>query len=99
MSYDENARRPVVGTRWVWEPQSAPELIEVTETLWNGEEWWVRTHGIWEARAPKGVRSPGYLNDLGRFWEAVHAIVERPGPTHGASITQGPPRPEEIRDE
>lgn len=62
-SYDANAPTPPVGTRWIWEPNKphATEEIEIVETIWNGEEWWVRTTG------KTGI----HLNDLSRFWEAV----------------------------
>lgn len=73
-SYDPKARVPKIGSRWVWEidKPAARELIEVTEVLWNGEEWWVRTKML----LGRGVIfSPGgALNDLSRFWEAVTPV-------------------------
>lgn len=75
-SYDENAPRPKVGTRWVWEIDNpgARELIEVTEVMWNGEEWWVRTKPLLGGPPLNVMGNPEPLNDLGRFWEAVTPV-------------------------
>lgn len=66
-SYEHDAPLPVVGTRWVWEPDlpHARELVEVLDVTWNGEEWWVRVKGS------GGLAYPPSPNDLARFWEAV----------------------------
>jgi hypothetical protein len=69
-SYDRDAPLPRVGTRWVWEIDS-PEarcLIEVTNVLWNGEEWWVRTLALIPDSYP--TTKTEFFNDVGRFWEA-----------------------------
>lgn len=77
-SYDPDALLPKVGTRWVWEidDPGARELIEVTEVNWNGEEWWVKTKSLLVGDTiPRslGGRSE-FLNDIGRFWEAVTPV-------------------------
>lgn len=88
-SYDPDALLPKVGTRWVWEIEKphARELIEVTEVLWNGEEWWVRSKNLLTDVALMGNTRPESLNDLSRFWEAVtpvgggkHGLTERRSP-------------------
>lgn len=81
-AYDPKAKLPKVGTRWVWEIDQAHAraLIEVTEVIWNGEEWWVRSKSMggesWpESLLPKpGEPEGGYLNDLDRFWQAATPI-------------------------
>lgn len=71
-SYDPNAKLPGIGSIWVWEIDACPELIEVTEVFWNGEEWWVRTRP-WNARTIVPLEQTN-LNDVGRFWEAVTPV-------------------------
>jgi len=89
-SYDEDAPRPEVGSRWIWMPKEprAREAVEVVDVIWNGEEWWVRTKRIpdpaplsvtddpWPTlRPPLFVERPeGTLNDLGLFWQCVRAF-------------------------
>lgn len=82
-SYDRDALLPKVGTRWVWEVDSelARELVEVVETLWNGEEWFVRTRTLLPRRNPL-AKFPGepertLLNDVGRFWEACLPVLPK----------------------
>ena len=78
-SYQRNAYVPRIGTRWIWEIDSpARALIEVVETKWNGEEWWVRTRTL----LPRVERMPGQdeetnLNDLSRFWEACVPVLTK----------------------
>lgn len=84
-SYDIAAKRPKVGTVWVWELDTIGQLIEVTRVLWNGEEWFVET------RLKRDFNNRRALNDAGRFWEAVT-------PVGGSGIhmwEQHPPRPSE----
>jgi hypothetical protein len=87
-SYDSNAKLPKAGSRWVWEIDKphARELIEVVETLWNGEEWWVRTCSLLPGEFPSDT--PTNLNDLSRFWEAVTPVG---GGTHGLTEHRIPP--------
>lgn len=79
-SYDPNAPLPTVGSRWVWEIDQphARCLIEVTETFWNGEEWFVRTKALLPdsyAQTPMALsRTSHPLNDVGRFWEACTPV-------------------------
>lgn len=83
--YDPDAKLPKAGTRWIWEIDKphARELLEVVDVFWNGEQWWVRTKRLGARirvlgfdREPEG----GYLNELGRFWQAVTPV--------GGPITQ-----------
>lgn len=78
---------PRAGSVYVWELAAphACELIKVTEVIWNGEEWWVRTERLHERLANttypdhllSAVGQPGEaLNDLGRFWEAVTPVTD-----------------------
>jgi hypothetical protein len=91
-SYDENARRPTVRSIWVWRPRTCPQLIEVTEVIWNGEEWFVRTDRPSGLALDSRMRGPGLMNDLDVFWEACHAVAPKPGaPMHGSAIASGPP--------
>jgi hypothetical protein len=78
-SYDPTARTPAVGSRWVWEIDSfaARALIEVTEVIWNGEEWWVRTRSLLAHGLPfthGACRGGTDLNDLSRFCEAATPV-------------------------
>ncbi len=78
-SYDENAPRPEIGSRWVWEidSPSARSLIEVHDVIWNGEEWWVWTKTLLPHEQPEGSTQERLLsNDLSRFWEAVTPVGE-----------------------
>jgi hypothetical protein len=79
-SYDANAPVPKDGSRWVWEADTphARALIEVVESVWNGEEWFVRTRTL----LPRVTVFPGdeekvYVNDLGRFWEACIPVLPK----------------------
>jgi hypothetical protein len=76
-SYDRNARRPRVGSHWVWEIDhpSARELVEILEVKWNGEEWWVKTKSLMKD-ALNYNRSNECWNDLSRFWEASSAVAK-----------------------
>lgn len=77
-SYDHDAPRPKVGSRWVWEIDQphARTLVEVTEVVWNGEEWWVTTVDLPTETLIGETPRPGResWNDVGRFWEAVTPI-------------------------
>jgi hypothetical protein len=79
-SYDPDARLPGVGGIYVWELDQphACELIKVTEVFWNGEEWWVRTVRLHDPLANSyfATATSEYLNDVGRFWEAVTPVRE-----------------------
>ena len=98
-SYSRTARRPLVGTLWVWEPDLpyAVELVRVADVRWNGEEWWVGTDH------PRSVTAPGELrrlmwNDLSRFWEACHHVRQQAGPPGVRGATRaGAPEPDELR--
>lgn len=74
-SYDRNAPTPPPGSRWVWEIDKphAIEVIEVVETTWNGEEWWVRTKSLLP-NMTYPHRTEDAWNDLSRFTEAVTPI-------------------------
>lgn len=80
-SYEPNAWRPKLGTRWVWEIDQphARALVEVAEVTWNGEEWWVRTRTLLPKPNPleimPGGFEPTHLNDLSRFWEACTPVI------------------------
>lgn len=80
-SYDSDAPLPRAGTRWVWEINSpyARALVEVVETIWNGEEWWVRTKTLLPAPPLTllGKEEPTHLNDVGRFWEACLPVLPK----------------------
>ena len=73
-SYDKDARRPNVGTVWVWELDQphARSLIRVTDVRWNGEEWWVESESLLPTNPPFPPNEAGVkaLNDVSRFWEA-----------------------------
>jgi len=80
-SYDPDAPLPGVGGIYVWELDQphARDLIRVTEVFWNGEEWWVRTETLMRGPSHMLFGLPGpasYLNDVGRFWEAVTPVRE-----------------------
>jgi hypothetical protein len=70
-SYDPEARRPKVGSVWVWELDLLPAraLVLVTEVMWNGEEWWVTTESLLGNQGP-------HHNDLSRFWEACVPVTD-----------------------
>lgn len=79
-SYNPNAPLPRNGTRWIWEIDQphARALIEVVDTIWNGEEWWVTTRTL----LPRAERFPGdpeplHHNDLSRFWEACLPVLPK----------------------
>lgn len=74
-SSDPDAPLPKVGTRWVWEIDSAAAraLVEVAEVKWNGEEWWVGTVALMPDSYPSSGR-PVEWNEIGRFWEAVTVV-------------------------
>lgn len=92
-SYDRNAVRPLAGTLWAWEPESAPALIRVTSVRWNGEEWYVGTMTLAEYVLP-GSLGREVWNDLSRFWEACHRVLAQPGP-QGGQTRHGAPRADE----
>ena len=93
-SYNRTARRPLVGTLWMWEPESAPALIRVTSVVWNGEEWRVGTLPL---PAPPGPERELW-NDLSRFWEACHYVRPQAGPPGVRGATRsGTPEPDELR--
>lgn len=78
-SYDPTARTPAPGSRWVWEIDKphARALIEVIETWWNGEEWWVHTRTLLPNLTYPLTHSPtadDHWNDLSRFCEAVTPV-------------------------
>lgn len=96
-SYNREATRPLVGTLWVWEPETAPALIKVSAVRWNGEEWWVEAEIVAVAPRP-GCGEPGerYPNDLSRFWEAVHRVSRRAGAAGTPGVTRrGAPQADE----
>lgn len=100
--YDPEAVRPVVGSLWAWEPDKphAAALVQVTDVWWNGEEWWVGTLSPAVAAASIGrLRLRPDINELDRFWEAVHGIMVRPGPVQSRrGLTRsGRPLPEELK--
>ena len=72
-SYDKNAKLPKNGSIWVWELDSpyARAIIEVVETIWNGEEWWVRTKDLLPMPFHPNETT---LNDLSRFWQACTLV-------------------------
>lgn len=79
-SYDQDAPRPKAGSRWVWEPDKphARALIEVVESMWNGEEWWVRTRTLLpRTEVMPGTEEPTNLNDIGRFFEACVPVLPK----------------------
>jgi hypothetical protein len=98
-SYDREATRPLVGTRWVWEPERAPTLIKVTTVRWNGEEWWIGTRTLAEEDLPESMQTIGteMWNDLSRFWEACHHVSLNAGPPSSGGVTRaGEPKPAEL---
>ena len=98
IDYDREAVRPTIGSLWVWEPQRAPELVMVHEVFWNGEQWWVATISPRLSLLPSALlHTQRGLNELSRFWEACHAVVDLPGP-RGAHTRRGAPRPEELKE-
>lgn len=100
-SYTRTAVRPVVGSLWVWKPDSAPEFVRVTRVHWNGEEWWVVTEALDVLPLPLYV-PPKKLawNDLTVFWENCHYIAPHPGvparTTAIHAVRRGAPRPDEM---
>lgn len=85
-SYDKQAPLPGIGSIWVWELDTphTRELIQVVEVFWNGEEWWTRTRALLPRREGlPGEAEPTFLNDVGRFWEAVTPVrqTRTPRPT------------------
>ena len=78
-SYDANAPRPKIGSRWVWEPDLpyAIAVIEVVEVIWNGEEWWVKTKDLLGNNAYPPTGRETELNDLSRFFEACRPILPK----------------------
>jgi hypothetical protein len=100
-SYDRTAVRPVPGSWWVWRPETAyaAELCTVVSTLWNGEEWFVRTVAGAALGLPASIR-PSTLNDLSVFWEAAHAVAATAGPHRGRlAVRRGPPRDGELQED
>jgi hypothetical protein len=100
-SYEPRAVRPVVGTIWVWEHESAPELIKVTAVRWNGEEWFVGTKKLGGVAIPSWrpwlADTTESWNDLSRFWEACHYVAKTAGPPSTKGILRtGPPLPGEL---
>jgi hypothetical protein len=102
----ETARRPVVGSLWVWEPEKphAVALIKVTAVRWNGEEWFVGTEALAEnAGEVMGTSNIGHgviWNDLSHFWEACHYVAASPGPPRArGAVRRGEPQEGEITDE
>lgn len=78
-SCNKDSPVPATGSRWIWEQgqPDAQEIITVTRTEWNGEEWWVET--VADDRPREGfvtsvISGKPYWNDLSRFWEAVSLI-------------------------
>ena len=78
-SYNPDAPRPKIGSRWVWEIEqpAARTLIEVAEVKWNGEEWWVGTRALIENPTYKPTNREIEWNDLGRFWEACVPVLPK----------------------
>jgi hypothetical protein len=77
MSYDPNAKAPEVGSRWVWEIDAphAIDVVVVTQTKWNGEEWLVACRSLLPQRhrhVPEVIEEP--WNTLSRFREACSPI-------------------------
>lgn len=86
-SYDAEAPVPREGSVWMWEPNKphARQRLEVTETKWNGEEWWVKSKNLptkwsplrgykgWPVCTPRTGSAVGeeHWNDLSRFWQAT----------------------------
>jgi hypothetical protein len=75
-SCNPNAKRPRVGSIWVWELDSprACQLIVVLGVTWNDEEWWVETKRLHDDMLESLGGPSTALNDLSRFWEAVTAV-------------------------
>ena len=78
-SYDRNARRPKVGSMWVWEPSihSARALIEVVEVKWNGEGWWVKTKTLLPSTFYNFDENKEIWNSLSRFFEACVPVLTK----------------------
>ena len=58
---------PTVGSVWQWEPMSsASERCTVTEVIWNGEEWWIKS---------SGAMSGECWNELARWVEATVLVT------------------------
>lgn len=99
MSYNKTEIRPIVGSIWVWEPHSAPDLIWVTEVRWNGEEWFIRCAVSGERTIPEILigHRPGVWNDLDRFWKACHFVRTKPGPpSKSDQVRRGEPYSDEM---
>jgi helix-turn-helix protein len=92
--YSEDAPRPRPGTLWVWEPEKAPELIRVTRSRWNGEQWWVATRRVSQAGWPEDPRLEVW-NELNRFWNACYAVALHSGVLRSRSHS-GPPGADEL---
>lgn len=59
---------PNVGSVWIWEPcSSAREVVQVTGTKWNGEEWWVAS--VKQDVLGNAIGKESW-NELGRWMEA-----------------------------
>ena len=77
------ALRPKTDTIWAWEPYkaAASEIVVVNEVFWNGERWMVTIGPAEKRLLEKSATSDDHFTcDVSRFWEAVHAIRQTPGP-------------------
>ena len=94
-SYDPDAVRPVVGSRWAW----GTDLLTVTGVLWNGEEWWIETQHAALVDLPVSLCPvKRQWNDVSLFWENAHrvALGHGPGPNPKGATRRGPARPDEL---
>lgn len=69
-------RLPHNGSQWVWEidKDDARCLVKVVHSVFNGEEWWVKTHHLPEVRG----RDIGTADvTLDHFWEVVTPVGGR----------------------